>query len=362
MFQEIKNLKEWKELLNQALFKTFFHEPEWEEFLEKEFKWLRFRRFLYKDETLISLAGFKKFGRKYLISHPFCEYGGVVPLKRESNLQNLIGDILKEFGKYKIKIKNHPFLMRISNFSAKGGSALGGQFLISNVGENFNLQTTSSSYWLNFGDKTEQDLFSSFRKTLRHSIKKAEEGGIWIKRCGNSEDLKKFYNIYARVMKRKKTIPYPFSIFEYLYNANLRIDENAANKNSEILLAFYKDKIIAGSVFLHYGKFVHYYLSATDFKFRALCPNYLILWDKIKNSLHGAEQSEANVEVFDFGGTGKGSSLEVFKKGWGAKEMPILLIANHKTSLSKSKIRSIFPLIPTFLLKKLAGRLIKYRI
>ena len=147
-------------------------------------------------------------------------------------------------------------------------------------------------------------------------------------------------------MKQKRTVPYPFSIFNYLFN----------NKSAEILLAYLGNKIAAGSVFLHYGGFVHYYLSATDNKYRDMAPNYLIIWEKIKSSL------KDKFAIFDFGGTGKGSALEVFKKGWGGSEKPIVVIANFKTSLRESKIRAIFPLIPTFLLKRFAEKMIKYRV
>ena len=42
-FQKIENKEEVRNLLDKVLFKTFFHKLEWQEFLEKEFKWLKFR-------------------------------------------------------------------------------------------------------------------------------------------------------------------------------------------------------------------------------------------------------------------------------------------------------------------------------
>ena len=58
--------KEYKELCNKALFKTFFHNPEWHDFLEKEFKWLKFEYYLCENKALLSFA---RIGNK-LISLP----------------------------------------------------------------------------------------------------------------------------------------------------------------------------------------------------------------------------------------------------------------------------------------------------
>ena len=46
-FRKIENLKEWQALLEKALFKTFFHTLEWESFLEQNFKWLKFERYIW---------------------------------------------------------------------------------------------------------------------------------------------------------------------------------------------------------------------------------------------------------------------------------------------------------------------------
>lgn len=306
-FQKIDR-KKYKELFEKAEFKTFFHNPEWHEFLEKEFKWLKFEYYLYKNRIIFPLA---KVGKK-LISLPFCEYGGPLGDFEEK-------DILEEFKNIKVKV--HPKI--------KTGDS------------------DVSTHWIDLGNKSEKELLSSFRKTLRHSIENSQKSGLEVKKCANIKDLKAFYDLYVANLKRKKTVPYPFSVVKFLYNS----------PNSELLLAWYKRKIIAGDLFLNYDKFIHYFISASDNKHRNLGASYLILWEKIKN-LCGKDK------IFDLGAAPRGSQSETFKRGWRGKEHPILHIGikREDESLRSSKLRNIYGLLPNFIIKKLSPYLIKYRI
>jgi len=326
-FQKISK-KEVRQYLNKVLFKTFFHSSEWQNFLEKEFKWLKFEHYLYRDDFLITFGRVKSCpsaGRDKLISLPFCEYGGPLPLRK-----NVDFEVLKEFRNFKIKFHPQILLMCEAKLHTLGG-----------------LASSISTHWIDLKDKSEKDLLSSFRKTLRHSIRDVQKNNLEIKKCHNEKELKIFYNLYVINLKRKKTVPYPYSIFKFLFK----------RPETEILLAFYKNKIIAGDLFLRYEELVHYFFSASDYKYKKLGANYLILWEKIK-SLIGKDV------VFDFGAAPKGSALETFKKGWRGKEYPILQLGTKRTeeSLRSSKLRNVYGLLPVSIIKKLSPYLIKYRI
>lgn len=347
-FQKIDKA-EVKRLLNKALFKTFFHSPEWQDFLEKQFNWLKFEHYLYRDEFLFALG---RVGRK-LISLPFCEYGGPLPLKKDINYEQFEKDVLEEFKNIKIKV--HP---RIFDYFKNS------EFRIQN------LESGVFTHWIEDLDrKSEKDFLKSFRKTLRHSIRNAQKKDLEIKKCQNLAELKQFYNLYVDNLRRKKTVPYPFSIIKFLYN----------NPDSELLLAWHKGKIIAGDLFLHYGGlaphlyrgrtpdtssgkkkgggFIHYFLSASDYKYRNLGASYLILWNKIK-TLIGKDV------IFDLGAAPKGSVLETFKRGWRGKEYPVLQIGIKRSEerLRSSKLRNIWSLLPNFVIKIISRYFIKYRI
>ena len=310
---------EYKNLFDKVLFKTFFHSPEWQEFLEKQFKWLSFEHYLWKSELLFVLA---RIDNK-LISLPFCEYGGPLPLKNKPDFEDFNKDALQEFKN--IKIKFHPMVL--------AGDA------------NCDVLT---HFIDDLDKKNEKELRDSFRKTLRHSIRNVQENGLEIKKCSDVKKLRNFYNLYVSTLKRKLTVPYPFAIIEHLFK----------QKDTEILLAFYKNKIIGGDLFLHYNGIIHYFLSVSDYKYRNLGASYLVLWEKLKKSLGG------DCKIFDFGASPKDSNLEIFKRGWGGKEYPILQIGIKRSEegLRSSKLRNIWGLLPDFVIKKLSPFLIKYRL
>lgn len=332
MFKQISKT-EYKNLLQQVQFKTYFHETEFHEFLEEEFRWLSFEYYSYSNEAIIAFGRIKTclpVGR--LISLPFCEYGGLLQLKTDFDLEEFKREALKEFGN-NIKIKFHPQILRTSNPEL--------------ITHNFEHRTSNlSTHWLE-NLKSEHEIWDSFRKTLRHEIAHAQDQGLVIRKCGNSKELKKFYNLYVANLRRKKTIPYPWRVVQFL----------CQNPSSELLLAFHRDKIIGGSLFVEYSGFVHYFLSASDYKYKNLGANYLILWEKIK-SLIGQNK------ILDLGATPKNSSLYTFKSGWGGKEYPIVVLENKKNpeSLRSSRLRNLFALLPNFAVKILSSRLIKYRL
>lgn len=324
-FLKINDEKQWQNLLAKSLFKTFFHKPEWEKFLENQFKWLKFEHYYYQNSALLSLARVKILGKEKLVSHPFCEYGGPLFLTSQPDFEEFKKDLFHSFQE-PLKINFHPQILNLNQ-----------------------IKSQRVTFWLeNLQHKTKDQIWSSFRKTLRHSIKKAQKQNIEIKKCANKQALKAFYNLYIKSVKKHQVPAYPFPFFEHFLDS----------PDSEIILAQYNNKIIAGSVFLFYDKFVHYFLNAADEKHRNLGANYLILWQQIQGCLG------KNYQVFDFGGTRINSSLEVFKRGWGGKEYSISELTNYsqKDKLRDSKLRIIFGFLPSFLIKKLSPYLLKYKL
>jgi hypothetical protein len=317
-FQKIDK-EEYGKLLNKVESKTFFHGLKWHEFLEKQFKWLKFEYYLYKDEAVLA---FGQTGKKK-ISLPFCEYGGPLPLKTDFNLEEFERDTLKEFGN-DVKIKIYPF---------------------TGIGKNSDMCT----HWIeNLNNKSENEIWDSLRKTLRHEIKNAQEQGLEIRASKDPKEIRKFYELYVANLRRKRTVPYPWQIVQFL----------CQNPSNELLLAFYKGKIVGGALFLRYERMSHYFFSATDHKYRNLSITHLIIWEKVKH-LIGKDI------VLDLGASPKGSKLEVFKSGWSNTEYPIYQIGikrNEENLRSSKLIRFVWGLLPNFVVRKLSPWLIKYRL
>jgi hypothetical protein len=63
-------------------------------------------------------------------------------------------------------------------------------------------------------------------------------------------------------------------------------------------------------------------------------------------------------QYFDLGGTRKGSALEIFKRGWGATEIPIHDIPTFSRMLeyrgTSVKLRNVLGLLPASVLSRIA--------
>ncbi|MFH1575373.1 MAG: GNAT family N-acetyltransferase, partial [Candidatus Nealsonbacteria bacterium] len=266
-FRKIENREEWQDLLENVLFKTFFHSSEWEEFLEKEFKWLKFEHYNWQDKALLSLAKTEK----KLVSHPFCEYGGPLPLVPEIDGQAFQKDLFEEF-KMPLKISFHPYLLNyFKGFDANVSSRE--TYLLENISK-LNVET--------IGDRN------------RHRQKnKALDSGLTVEKCKTENDLKILYDFYVKSLKRHKAIVYPFSFFQLFFK----------NSQAEILIAKHKERTVGGNVFLLYDKTVHSFLCGFDEKYRKLGVHTLVLWSELKR------KQRENFGTFDFGATKKGSSI-----------------------------------------------------
>ena len=64
--------------------------------------------------------------------------------------------------------------------------------------------------------------------------------------------------------------------------------------------------------------------------------------------------SGGEYDYFDLGGTRVGSSLEVFKRGWGVKEYAIYEIGASSNSSKNSHFRDIWGMLPVRVMEKLA--------
>ena len=298
-FTRIHSDKEWNRLLNKSCFKTFFHKSNWEGFLEQEFRWIRFEHYVYERRALLSLARRKN----KLVSHPFCEYGGVIPLAEKINVSRFQRDLFSEFNE-KIRISFHPLILDFIDLPKKNVPAVS--------------ERLRSYFIKDFDKKDKINIWKNLRKTVQQTIKKAANQGLEIRQCRSRAELKEIYRLYLMKTRRHRVPAYPFSFFQYFLRS----------LDSEIILAVRNNKIAAGSIFLFYDKCVHYFLNASDE--RPDGANHLILWSRIR------KYAGRDFRVFDLGGTRKGSNLEIFKSGWGSSVFPILEMKNYSDKHAES--------------------------
>lgn len=331
-FFKIENREEWNNLLDKVLFKTFFHSLAWEEFLEKNFKWLKFERYNYQDKALLSLANIE--GKK-LISHPFCEYGGPLPLVEKIDGQSFQKDLFDQF-KIPLKISFHPKLLNyFENFG--GQENLRETYLI----ENIHVQRVDQ-------------LGGGMDRNRKRSLKIAEEYGLKVRKCEELKDLKSLYVLYIKSLKKYKVPVYPFSFFKFFFK----------NPEAEILLAEKDKKIVGGNIFLFYNKIIHSFLCGFDNKQRKFGVHDSILWSELKADYFRKEKEKRNPEIFDFGASKKASSISDFKSRWGGKVYPIFEMKNYsgEPKFKDSFLRDVWSYLPVSLIKVLSPYFIKYKL
>ena len=324
-FSKIDNKNGWQDLLGKVLFKTFFHSWEWEEFLEKNFKWLKFERYLYQDKAILSLARVK--GK--LISHPFCEYGGPLPLAGRINGEQFQKDLLAQF-QSPFKISFHPKLLPFFE------------------GIKFPENQRETLFLDEINQKSVEEIWRALDRNRHRSINAARSCNLTVKKCESLKELKCLYDFYAKSLKNHKALFYPFSFFVFFFH----------QPEIKILLAKKGKKIVGGNIFIPYDKILHSFLCGFQEKCRKLGAHSLVLWQAIQ------EAKKDGYGIFDFGATRKDSSIKDFKTRWGGEVYPIFELKNYtgESKLRDSFLRDVWSYLPTGLVKFLSPRLLKYKL
>jgi hypothetical protein len=166
-------------------------------------------------------------------------------------------------------------------------------------------------------------LLSDCRKSTQRNIKKALKAGVECETVQSISAVKEFFHLNCITRKRHGLPPQPFSFFKNIYH--YIIAKNLGN----IVLASYKNRIIAGAVFFHFGNKAIYKFGASEIEYQHLRANNLIMWNAIK------WYSQNGYQVFDMGRTETNNNgLNQFKSGWGTQSKSICY---YKYSITKRK-------------------------
>lgn len=327
---QIKNREEWQKLLDKVFFRTFFHLLEWEEFLEREFKWLKFERYIWNNQALLSLARVKIGAREKLVSHPFCEYGGPLPLADKVDGKKFADDVLQYFRDTPFKISFHP--------------------MIFNYFDNLPLAEAEREtfFFENLDTLSDSEIWDTLDRNRHRSIKSAQEQDFAVSKCQSISELKTLYDLYVQNLRQHKALPYPFSFFSFFLQ----------NQQAEVMVVKNRSGVIGGNVFLFYDKIAHSFLCGFKKSDKKQGAHSLVLWEEMKKA------KDKGAAALDLGGTRKGSGIGDFKRRWGAKTYPIFELRNYSSEsrLKKSFLRDLWVFMPIDLIKILSPRLLKYKL
>ena len=144
------------------------------------------------------------------------------------------------------------------------------------------------------------------------AVKKAAKSGIQVRQAETETELREWYRLYLDTMRWHAVPPRPYRFFKACWE-QLRPDGLM-----RLLLAELHEggsrKLVAGSIFLMFGRTVFYAFSARDLEYLRLRPNDAIQWQAI----HDAQRE--GFCVYDFGEVVEDNEgLAEFKSKWGAE-------------------------------------------
>lgn len=146
-------------------------------------------------------------------------------------------------------------------------------------------------------------------KQVFRGIKKAEKAGVTVREAASVADVRAFYRLYARTMRRRRVLPRSLrqltAAFELLPDGVMRLH-----------LAEYEGQIVAGALWHSFRDTLDLLYNGSDERQLDCRPNHALYWHALRWA------TESGHTELDFGAAQPGSGLADFKAQWGAEEVP----------------------------------------
>jgi hypothetical protein len=157
------------------------------------------------------------------------------------------------------------------------------------------------------------ELRASWKKTsnnLFRNLRKADKAGVSVREGRDESDLRAFYALYLRTMRRRCSLPRPYR--------QLSEDRRLLQPDGtfRLFVAEHEGHIVAGGVFHSFGDTLDLLYNGSDDSRLDLRPNHALYWHAIRWAV------EAGHRRLDFGHARPESSLARFKAQWSAREVP----------------------------------------
>ncbi len=263
---------------------NFYHSANWIRVIEKSYDLKPFIVGITDNKKTINAIPFiliksNLFGRK-LVSMPYGDYGGFISANKVDWILKKLEDIAQENNVDYVEIREPNLNL-----------------------ESLETKITYYNFILNLKRRLD-DIWKSFDKKVRNSIRKAEKSNVKVV-DGKRKELKEFYRLYLDTMKKLGSPPHSFDFFDNVFKF--------CSKNVKLFFAEYDNKKIAASIFFLHKKKIYYWKNVSNENYLYLRPNDLILFKMIEWG-HRREY-----ESFDFGRARMHTGGFLFKKRWGGK-------------------------------------------
>jgi len=153
-----------------------------------------------------------------------------------------------------------------------------------------------------------EEIWKRLRPQMRNRIRKAEKAGLTVV-TGGPEMLADFYRIWTRRMHQLGTPCYP----RRLFTAVLRTFPD----DSCIFIVHLNGTPVGGLFVYGFNGLAQSRWGAVLTEYNDISPNYLLNWAAMKYF------AASGAQWYDFGRSTVNSGQHVFKKRWGAKQIPL---------------------------------------
>jgi FemAB-related protein (PEP-CTERM system-associated) len=232
---------------------------------------------------ILPLVVFKsRFLRRFSVSLPFVNYGGVVADTPEVE-RALVDAAIDET------------------------RAMGGEYLelrhTSRLFPSFPSKQHKVAMILPLAENAEKQ-WSAIDRKIRNQVRKAEKSQLRVTQ-GGVELVEPFYDVFAHNMRDLGTPVYPRQWFQQILTT--------FPDNSRIFCVWHGDQPVAASYVFWHGETIEVPSASALRSFNPMCPNMLLYWEMVK---FAADRGFRN---FDFGRSTPGAGTFDFKRQWGAQ-------------------------------------------
>lgn len=150
------------------------------------------------------------------------------------------------------------------------------------------------------------------RSRIHWAVRKADRLGVRVRSAETWEDVRGWYRLYLETMRSHSLPPRPLRLFRAMW------DVLRPRRLMWLLLAERDGELLAGSLYLMFGRTVFYAFNGCRRSGLSLRPNDVIQWHAIQDSCRQRFQYYDLGEVSD-----DNHGLADFKSKWGAKELQL---------------------------------------
>ena len=171
-------------------------------------------------------------------------------------------------------------------------------------------QPWRKTYVLELPGKPEQLHFGNSRNhaRIKQRVSKALKAGVTVRQAETEEELRAWYGVYLEAMRWHGVPPRPYRFFRGLWEC---LQPNRIRLLLAYMVVQEEKRLLAGSIFLMFGRTVFYAFNGRRREDLSMQPNYAIIWQAIHDACREGFQ------FFDLGEVpADNSGLAEFKGKW----------------------------------------------